>query len=74
MLRNAESPRLAASDRYQSALQAFSTTDLEAAADQVSSERIDTKFVLSSASILAVLESLVDYYHVLDIDGTRYTT
>lgn len=74
MLRDAGSQQLAASDRWQTALSPFTATDLESAADQVSSERIDTKYVLSSAAILRVLESLVDEFLVLDVDGTRFTT
>jgi hypothetical protein len=74
MLRDAGSQQLAASDRWQTALAALPATDLASVADQVSSERVDTKYVLRSASILRVLESLASEFLVLDIDGTRFTT
>jgi len=74
MLRIAQSPRLAASDRWQAALSAFATLDLDAAADQVSAERIDTKFVLSTDVVLPLLASMATDYRVLDVDGNRFTT
>lgn len=73
MLRVPESDRLAASARWQAILGRHAMAGLADVADTAVAKRIDTKFVLDGEQLLGALETLRDDYHVLDVDGTRFT-
>lgn len=52
----------------------FATVGLEKISAAATNDRIDTKFVLRDEDLFSVLGGLADDFHVLDIDGKRYTT
>lgn len=74
MLRKPDSPRLAATERWQERLRGFPSIGLEDIRNTASSDRIDTKFVLRASDVAGVVEALRDDYAVLDIDGWRFTS
>ena len=77
MLREPGSTRLAASERWQAWLGQYPTASLAELADVALPDRMDTKFVLGSETLMQVLdglEGLDGSYRILDVDGTRYTS
>jgi hypothetical protein len=73
MLRESESPRLAASARWQAILGRYATASLTEVADTAVANRADTKFVLHEEQLWSLLATIGQNYRVLDIDGRRFT-
>ncbi|MGW8370347.1 MAG: polyphosphate polymerase domain-containing protein [Gammaproteobacteria bacterium] len=66
-------PVLATTAEWQETLSRFATVDLDGLADAARSDRLDTKFVMRSNDLLAILQKLAVDYRILDVDGLRFT-